>query len=83
MPSPSLAQLRQALAIAQQIQTLEAQLKAVLSGGGSVESGVIGNAKATVAKPARKKRRKMSAEGKARIAAAQKARWAAFKKAKK
>lgn len=66
------AQLRKAAALKEQIASLEKQLAAIL---GSTPA-------ATPAKPAKKKRG-MSAAGRARIVAAQKLRWAKIKAAKK
>lgn len=64
-------QLTRSLHITEAIEKLQAELASVLSGAG----------KAIAPKSARKKRRRMSAAGRARIAAAQKARWAKVKKA--
>jgi hypothetical protein len=58
-------QLRRAATIKEQIQSLENELGRII--GASIKP---------VAAVARKKKRKMSAAGKARIVAAQKARWA-------
>ena len=70
--SLSAQQLRRAADIKDKIQSLEKELEQIL--GSSTEPG------ATVA---RKKRRKMSAAGRARMAAAAKARWAKVKAAQK
>jgi ElaB/YqjD/DUF883 family membrane-anchored ribosome-binding protein len=70
--SLSARQLRRAADIKDKIQSLEKELEQIL--GSSTKP-------ATPAAP--KKRRKMSAAGRARIAAAQKARWAKIKGAKK
>lgn len=67
----SVSQLEQALAIRQQIDALERQLAAVL---GAAQEPAAPAAKA-VRSPVRKKRG-LSAAGRARIIAAQKARWA-------
>ena len=67
-------QLKHAAAIKEKITSLEKELVAILGGAPA--------AKAPAAKPVKKKR-KMSAAGRARIAAAQKARWAKIKAAKK
>lgn len=74
MSTPSIEQLRKAIAISEQIEKLEAELKALLGGNGSVMASV----RASVEKPGKKKR-VMSPEGRARIVAAQKARWALLK----
>ena len=70
--SLSAKQLRRAADIKDKIQSLEKELEQILG---------------SLIKPAApavpKKRRKMSAAGRARIAAAQKARWAKIKGAKK
>jgi hypothetical protein len=70
--SLSAQQLRRAADIKDKIQSLEKELEEIL---GSATESVI------AAVP--KKRRKMSAAGRARIAAAAKARWAKIKAAKK
>jgi hypothetical protein len=70
--SLSAKQLRRAADIKDKIQSLEKELEQIL--GSSIEPA---------APAAPKKRRKMSAAGRARIAAAQKARWAKIKGAKK
>ena len=59
-------QLRQAIAIKEQIEALETELAAILGGGPSSVT--------TKSAPAGK--RTMSAAGRARVAAAQRARWA-------
>ena len=63
----TLAQLQRAVAIKEQIQSLEQEL-----------AGLLGTP-ATAAPGPRRKRRTMSAAGRARIAAAAKARWAALR----
>lgn len=78
MPTTELTQLKQALAIAEQIYALEGELAGVLSGG-SVSSTPAAKSAPAAAKPAKRKKGGMSAEGRARIAAAQKARWAKVK----
>ena len=70
--SLSAKQLRRAADIKDKIQSLEKELEQIL--GSSIKP-------ATPATP--KKRRKMSAAGRARISAAAKARWAKIKGAKK
>jgi hypothetical protein len=69
----SAQQLRRAAAIKDQIESLEKELQRIFG------------APATAEKPQapRKKRRRMSAAGRARISAAAKARWAKIKAAKK
>jgi len=71
----SVKQLKQAIAIREQIESLQNQLGRITG----VDAAPEGNAS-----PRRKKRR-MSAEAKARISAAARARWAKFRahKAKK
>ncbi len=68
--SPSLAQLKRAVAIKEQIAKLEQEL-----------AGLLQNTSAPAA--AAPRRRKISAAGLARIKAAQKARWAKIKAAQK
>lgn len=73
--SPSLNQLKRALEISEEIQKLEAELKAVL-GGGESSGGRVAAAAPAAAKAGGRKRGKMSPEARERIAAAQRARWA-------
>jgi len=79
---PTTAQLKKAIQIAEQIDKLQAELDSVL--GTEVGNGKISASSKGGSSPAPKKRRKkskMSPEGRARIAAAQKLRWAKVKKA--
>jgi len=69
--SLSAVQLKQAAALMEQIEKLEAQLSRVLGGASP-------KAKATEPAAAPRGKNNMSAEGRARIAAAQKKRWAKF-----
>lgn len=69
------AQLNRAADIKEMIASLEKELAGIL--GASAPT-----VKTLAAKPVKKKRT-MSAEGRARVAAAQKARWAKIKAAKK
>ncbi|HKQ38772.1 MAG TPA: hypothetical protein VJ063_11890 [Verrucomicrobiae bacterium] len=66
-------QLRRALSIKEQIESLESQLNSLLSGWTSIHSSrnpsILGGG-----------RRRMSASARARIAAAQRARWAGVKR---
>jgi hypothetical protein len=74
--TPSVNQLKRAIAISEQIEKLQADLAELLG------STPVPAAKVAAAAPARKgrrKRAKFSAEGLARIRAAQKARWAKIK----
>jgi len=68
----SAQQLRRAAAIKEQIQSLENEL-----------GRIVGSSTKAVAVAAPKKRRNMSAAGRAKIYAAAKARWAKVKAAKK
>jgi hypothetical protein len=72
--TPSVVSLRRAIEITEQIEKLEAELKAVLSGS-VVAPAAPAPATAKPSKPAKKKRT-MSPEARARIVAAQKTRWA-------
>lgn len=72
----TIVSLQRAIAIAEQIQKLEAELVSIL--GGSVRPSASKSAPAT-SKPGKKKKRILSPEARARIAAAQKARWAKVK----
>ncbi|MEZ0254473.1 MAG: hypothetical protein ACAI37_04305 [Chthoniobacter sp.] len=74
--TPSIDQLKRAIAISEQIQNLEAELASIL--GASSKASAPAKVAAVAAKPGRRKRG-LSAEGRARIAAAQKARWAKTK----
>lgn len=86
MPTPSVDQLKRALAIKEQIASLEAELTSVL-GGTAAPAAATAKRKYTKKAAAvvadAPKKRTMSAEGRARIIAAQKARWAKSKKEKK
>ena len=73
----SLAQLKQALTLKEQIESLEQELSGVLGG---VPAPVA--VAAPAAAPTPRKKPVISAAGRARIAAAQRARWAQQKKAK-
>lgn len=74
--TPSIDQLKRAITISEQIQKLEAELASILGSSASISTSA--KVAAAVAKPGRRKRG-LSAEGRARIAAAQKARWAKVK----
>ena len=98
MSTPSVAQLKRAIAVSEQIEKLQAELQSILGTTGAVaptgkrkytRRAVVGapaaeGAEAAAAPAGKRKKRKvkMSAEGRARIVAAQKARWAKIKKAK-
>ena len=71
----TVSQLRKAADIKEKITSLEKELAAILGASAPV-------AKTPAAKPVKKKRT-MSAAGRAAVAAAQKARWAKIKAAKK
>lgn len=75
---PSVSQLKRAIVIAEQIQSLETELTSILGGGATVSKAV-----KTDASSGGKAKRKynFSPEARAEIAAAQKARWARQKKA--
>jgi hypothetical protein len=78
--TPSIADLKRALQIAEQIQTLESELTAILGYGAAAPVPADRLTAPQSSKPRRKKR-KVSAESRAKMAAAQRARWAK-KKAK-
>ena len=81
--SPTLEQLKRAIAISEQIEALEAELAALL-GGKSAKSAKTGKAAAPKAgKPAKKRKAKrvLSPEARQRIIEAQKRRWAKQRKA--
>lgn len=69
MMNLSVAQLKEALRIKEQIEALEGRLGQILDGGSLT----------TAATASGKRGRRMSAEGRARIAAAARARWAKLK----
>ncbi len=74
---PSVSQLKRAIIIAEQIQSLEAELASILGGAAAV-SKLTKKTAAAGEKPKRKY--SFSPEARAKIAAAQKARWARQKK---
>ena len=73
---PTITQLREAITIAEKIQSLEAELSIIIVGGSPIHSTP---APASSAPAKRGGKRTMSPEARARIAAAQKARWAKSK----
>jgi hypothetical protein len=73
--TPSISSLKQAIAIAEQIEKLQAQLAALV--GGSAPTVTV--AKAVGAPRGRRRKRTLSPEARAKIAAAQRARWAKSK----
>lgn len=76
---PTAGQLRQAAAIVEQIETLQAQLTALLDGNAIPSaSSPTAPAKRGLGRP-KKQKRTMSPEARARIAEAQRKRWAAVK----
>src|SRR4051794_40661511 len=77
MPNPTLAQLKQAVALAERIEQLQTELASLVGRGSSVSTSPDAAVSAPTGK--RRGRRKMSAEARARIAAAQRARWAKAK----
>jgi hypothetical protein len=83
MPTPSLAQLKRAVRIQEEIEKLETELKAVLSGSELKQEVQPGGGKSVSSRKSKKGKRTMSPESRARIVAAQKARWAKYRKAKK
>jgi hypothetical protein len=70
----TVAQLKRAVAIKERMEELESELASLL--------GDLGRASGGVATRGPRKRRRMSASGRARIAAAARARWAKFNAAK-
>jgi hypothetical protein len=78
-PMPSVETLKRALEIAEKIQELEAELNSLLGGSSDVPKTRPVTDSASPSKLPRKKRG-MSAAGRARVAAAQRARWAKLKK---
>ncbi len=76
MPTPTLAQLKQAITIAEQIEQLQAQLAGLVGGSASVAA----SPRVMNAPPApRKGKCKISAAHRAKLAVAAKARWAKVK----
>jgi hypothetical protein len=80
MNPPSLDQLKQAVALKEQIAALESQLNAILGGGTLPSFTPAPPITSRVGRPPGKQG--VSEEGKARIAVAQKARWAKFRESK-
>lgn len=76
---PSVANLKKALKIAEQLEDLEAELAAILGGSSKPAKA----AKEPKAPKAKKTKRTMSPEAREKIAAAQRKRWAKSKKADK
>ena len=70
--TPSLAQLKRAITISEQIESLQSQLASILGGS----APLVGSAPAPTARKVRKGKRTVSPEARAKMAAAQKARWA-------
>jgi len=66
----TVGQLNQIISIKEQIQVLRGQIESVVNDGGEIPIPFSGETR---------KKRRMSAAGRARIAAAQKARWAKLK----
>ena len=79
--TPSIAALRRAIEITEQIEKLEGELKGIL-GSKATALAAAAPASAPAAAPVKKKR-VMSPEARARIVAAQKARWAKVRANKK
>jgi hypothetical protein len=80
MSHPSVQQLQRAIKISAQIEKLQEELSAILGQPGPspayrVPASVLASTTAA-AKPVKRKKSKMSPEGRAAIIAAQKARWA-------
>jgi hypothetical protein len=73
--TPTIANLQRALAVAEQIAKLQAELASIVGDSSSVSS----TRKPTASPVAKKGKRTMSPEARAKIAAAQKARWAKAK----
>lgn len=78
--TPSVASLKRAIEIAEQIEKLQAQLASLVGGAAPAASAprvaVTGSAPV---KPAKRGKRQLSPEARERIAAAQRARWAKSK----
>ena len=70
--TPSLAQLKRAISISEQIESLQSQLASILGGS----APLVGSGPAPAATKTRKGKRTVSPEARAKMAAAQKARWA-------
>ena len=83
--TPSVVQLKRAVAIAEQIKNLEAEMAQIL--GQAAPAQIVKRGRGRPSKAVEetaapmKKRKKLSPEGLAAIVAAQKARWAKQKKA--
>ena len=85
----SIEALEEAIQIKKQIAELEAKLQRILAGAAEPKSKrgrkktplLVEEEPEVVAKPAKKRKRKLSPEARERISEAQKARWAANRKA--
>src|SRR5881398_2997494 len=77
----SVATLREAIQIQEQIEKLQSRLSKIIGGGAAAASTAASNKQPTVQKRG-PKRGGMSAAGRARISAAAKARWAKIKRGK-
>jgi hypothetical protein len=78
--TPSVAALKQAIDIAEQIEKLKSQLAALVGGSSTAASAPQASTGAPVSRRGGKRgKRTMSAEARERIAAAQRARWAKAK----
>lgn len=84
--TPSVANLRQAIALAEQIEKLQSQLASLIGGGSpAVSTPRVASAVPSPTKPGKKGKRGkrvLSPEARERIAAAQRARWARAGKGK-
>ena len=79
--TPDLDQLKRAVQIAEQIESLEAQLASILSGATTTQrTRSVGVSKGSGASPIGGGKRVMSPEARERIAAAQRRRWAKAKR---
>lgn len=85
---PSINDLKRAIAIQEKLDALNGELSALLgdwssSGTGGKKRGRTSLAASSLAKPVRKKRRKLSPEALEKIREGQRRRWAKVKKAQK
>ncbi len=78
MPTPTLAQLKQAITIAERIENLQAELASIVGGSASIAS-VAPTSQPASTPVAKKGKRKISAAHRAKLAVAAKARWAKLK----
>lgn len=79
MPTPTIQQLQQAIAIAEQIEKLQSELATLFGGSSSTSSSAAASSSVARSKGKRGGKRTMSAATIAKMRASQQARWAKVK----